>query len=128
MRLAPALFAALALSACTAPRAVAPTDAGAPAELRLKAGDQIRVVTKQRERMSLEITEIRSSELAGVTLKPEKHETIPEGRDVTVPYADLAMVEVRRFSALRTVAVPTLVLLTTAGIVLATMPPVVMGP
>jgi len=117
----------LALSACTAQRAVSPVESGEPTELRLRAGDSIRIVTKQRERMSLEITEIRPAELAGVSLKPAAHETLPAGRDVVVPYADIALVEVRRFSAARTAAAPVLVVLVAAGIALSTMP-VMAGP
>ena len=121
------LLALLALGACTAPRAVSPVDGGEPTELRLKAGDSIRIVTRQRERMSFEITEIRPTELAGVTTKPAPHETLPAGRDVVVPYGDIALVEVKRFSAARTVAGPVLVILLASGIALATMP-VMVGP
>jgi hypothetical protein len=121
------LLALLALSACTAPRAVSPVDGGEPTELRLKAGDSIRIVTRQRERMSFEITEIRPSELAGVTTEPAPHETLPAGRDVVVPYGDIALVEVKRFSAVRTVAGPVLIILLASGIALATTP-VMVGP
>jgi hypothetical protein len=119
--------ALLALSACTAPRAVSPLEDGEPTELRLRTGDSIRVVTKQRKRMSLHITEIRPTELAGVTAKPAEHESLPAGQDVVVPYADIALVEVRRFSAARSVAGPALVILVTGGIALATTP-IMMGP
>ena len=121
------LLVLLALSACTATRAVSPVDSTQPTELRLKAGDSIRVVTKQRERMSLEITEIRAAEMAGVTVKPASHETLPVGQDVVVPYADIALVEVRRFSALRTAAVPVLIVLTAGSIALISTP-VMVGP
>jgi hypothetical protein len=77
--------------------------------------------------MSFQITEIRPTELAGISVKPAAHETLPEGRDVVVPYADIALVEVRRFSAARTLAAPVLVVLVAAGIALETMP-VMMGP
>lgn len=117
----------LALGACTAPKAVSPADSSEPTELRLKAGDSIRIVTRQRERMSLEISEIRSTELTGVTVKPAAHETLPAGRDIVVPYADIALVEVRRFSALRTAAMPILVVLVAGGIALETMP-IMVGP
>jgi len=122
------LLVLLALGACTGPRAVSPVDSDKPTELRLRAGDSIRVVTRQRERMSLEITEIRATELAGVTVKPGKRETLPAGHDVVVPYADLALVEVRRFSAARTVAAPFVVILLAAGIALQTMPVMVAAP
>jgi hypothetical protein len=117
------LFASLlALGGCTGPRAVAPVNDGEPTELRLLAGDTIRVVTKGRERLSFEITEIRATELAGITVAPRKHETMPAGVGVAVPYADLALVEVRRFSAARSLAVPAVVVLVAAGIALQTVP------
>jgi hypothetical protein len=116
------LLALLAVGACTAPRAVSPVNSGEPTELRLKAGDSIRIVTRQRERMSFEITEIRPTELAGVTTKPAHHETLPAGRDVVVPYGDIALVVVNRFSAARTVAGPMLVILLASGIALSTVP------
>lgn len=112
------LLSLLALGGCTAPRAVAPVDGSEPVELRIQAGDTIRVVTKDRGRMSLKITDIRATELAGVTVEPGPHETAPAGRAVVVPYADLALVEVRRFSATRSAAVPAVVLLLAAGIAL----------
>jgi hypothetical protein len=115
------LLALLALGACTTPRAVSPVDGNEPTELRLKAGDSIRIVTKQRERMSFEITEIRPTELTGVTTKPASHETLPAGRDVIVPYGDIALVEVKRISAARSVAGPVLVILLASGIALETM-------
>ncbi len=108
----------LVVGGCTAPRAVSPVDSGEPVELRLQAGDVIRIVTRDRERMLLEIAEIRSSELGGVTVKPGAHEMMPAGLPVTIPYADLALVEVRRFSGLRSAAVPAVVLLVAAGIAL----------
>ena len=122
------LLSLLALGGCTASRAVSPVDSGKPVELRLQAGDTIRVVTKDRERMSLKISEIRETELAGVTVKPAPHETVPADQRVVVPYADLALVEVRHFSAARSLAVPGLVLLVAAGIALETMPVMPAGP
>ena len=122
------LLSLLLLGGCTAPRAVSPVDGTEPVELRLQAGDTIRIVTKDRGRMSLKISEIRTTELAGVTVKPGPHETEPAGREVIVPYAELALVEVRRFSAARSAAVPALVLLVAAGIALETAPVMPPGP
>lgn len=116
------LPALLALAACTAPRSVAPVAGEKPTEIRLQAGDTIRVVTRDRERLSLEITEIGETALAGRTVKPGAHETTPAGREVTLPYADLALVEVRQFSAMRSAAVPAVVLLVAAGIALEAIP------
>jgi hypothetical protein len=107
---------------CTAPRAVAPVDDGELTQLRLKPGDEIRVVTRQRQRMSFEITELRPTEMVGVTRRPAAHEMLPKGTAVTVPYDDLAFVVVNRFSAGRTAAAPFLVLGLAAGYVLTTTP------
>jgi hypothetical protein len=118
MRRIVVLGLSLLLGACTAPRAVAPVSGGAPTELKLKAGDEIRVVTRNRDRLTFEITEVRPTELVGTTLKPKAHETHPKGQSVVVPYEDLAFVVVDRFSAPRTaVAVPVAILLVAAGIV-----------
>jgi hypothetical protein len=107
------------LCACTAPRAVAPVSGSETTELRLKAGDEIRVVTRNRERLTFEITEVRPTELVGVTLKPKKHETQPKDQPVAVAYDDLAFVVVDRFSPGRTaVAVPMAILLVAAGVVI----------
>jgi hypothetical protein len=119
---------AAALVGCTSPRAVAPVEEGQLTQLRLKAGDEIRVVTRQRQRLSFEITELRPADMLGVTGKPARHETLPKGTTVTVPYDDLALVVVDRFSAARTAAAPFVVLgLAAAGYVLTVTPPVVMA-
>lgn len=113
--------ALLALAACTAPRSVSPVADGKPSEIRLQAGDKIRVVTRDRERFSIEITDIRATELAGRTIKPGPHETTLPGVTLVLPYADLALVEVREFSPIRSGAVPAVVLLVAAGIALESM-------
>jgi hypothetical protein len=114
-----AILVACTLVACTGPRAVAPVDSAEPKELHLKAGDRIRIVTRDRDRLSLEITEIRTTELAGVTLKPAAHETRAKDQAVVVPYQDLAFVVVQRFSPGRTAAaVPVVILLVAAGVVI----------
>ena len=124
MRALIVLAVTFALISCTASCAIAPAGAGTnePKELHLKAGDSVRIVTRNRERMSLKITEIRPTALAGVTLKPAKHETLAEGQRVVVQYGDLALVEVRRFSAARTVGLPVLVVSMVGLLVIATHP------
>jgi hypothetical protein len=83
-------------------------------ELRVKAGDEIRVVTLARERVSFEVTEVRADRFVGVTLKPRPKETHPQGERVEVRYADLALLEVTRFSK-EAVAVGTLAAVVTVG-------------
>ena len=74
--------------------------------------------SRNRDRLTLEITEVRPTELVGTTLKPKTHETHPKGQSVVVPYDDLAFVVVDRFSPVRTaVAVPVAILLVAAGVV-----------
>jgi hypothetical protein len=118
---------AAALVGCMSPRAVAPVEEGQLTELRLKAGDEIRVVTRQRQRLSFEITELRAADMLGVTGKPARHETLPKGTTVTVPYDDLALVVVDRFSAARTAAAPFVILVLAAGYVLTVTPPALMA-
>lgn len=96
------LGVALVASGCTPARVAAPGSNGEVQELRLKAGDRIRVVTTKRQRYTFEITEIRPAEFAGMTLEPGPHETVPKGQSIVVPYDELALLEVRRFSAMHT--------------------------
>ena len=117
-RALPIIAIALAVVACTTPRAVAPVEGGDTQELRLRPGDSIRVVTKDRERLSLEITELRPTELAGITVKPAPHETRAEGEPVVVRYDDLAFIVVERFSPARTAMAPVAVLAVAAGVVI----------
>ena len=65
-------------------------------ELRVKAGDEIRVVTTRRERIGLRVTEVHADRFTGVTLKPRKKEPLPEGQRVEVPFEELALVQVTR--------------------------------
>jgi hypothetical protein len=96
----------VAMLACTA-LGVLPgcsTQSHAPAsdtetrELRIKAGDEIRVVTTGRERMAFEVTEVRDDRFVGVTIEPRRKETSPAGKAVEVRYDELALLEVTRFS------------------------------
>ncbi len=67
-------------------------------ELRIKAGDEIRVVTTRRERIALEVTEVRDDRFVGVTIEPRRKESMPAGERVEVRYEELALLEVTRFS------------------------------
>ena len=72
-------------------------DAAETSELKIRAGDEIRVVTTDRERISLRVKEIREDRFAGVTLRPNRKETLPADTPVEVPYAKIAMIQVTRF-------------------------------
>ncbi len=67
-------------------------------ELHIKAGDEIRVVTTRRERIALEVTEVRDDRFVGVTIEPRRKESMPAGERVEVRYEELALLEVTRFS------------------------------
>jgi hypothetical protein len=67
-------------------------------ELRIKAGDEIRVVTLARERIALEVSEVLADRFVGVTLEPRAKEPRPEGERVEVRYDELALLEVTRVS------------------------------
>jgi hypothetical protein len=72
-------------------------DAAETSELKIRVGDEIRVVTTDRERISLRVKEIREDRFAGVTLRPNRKETLLADTPVEVPYAKIAMIQVTRF-------------------------------
>jgi hypothetical protein len=84
-------------SGCTT--SYAPTTSAATRDIKIEAGDEIRVVTTRRERLSFHVTEVRADRLVGVTVKPNPKETRPAGETVEVPFDELAVVDVRRFDA-----------------------------
>lgn len=65
-------------------------------ELRIKAGDEIRVITTRRERIGVRVTEVHTDRFTGVTLRPRRKESLPEGQPVELPFEELALVEVTR--------------------------------
>jgi len=86
------------LSGCTTQSYAPTTDAGT-LELKIEAGDEIRVVTLQRERLSFAVTEVRGDRFVGVTIEPNRKELRPAGEPVEVPFDELAMLEVTRFDS-----------------------------
>jgi hypothetical protein len=92
------LLAALGLCPGCTTQSHAPDSASETRELRIKAGDEIRVVTTRRERIAFTVTEIRDDRFVGVTITPRKKEVMPEGEPVEVRYDELALLEVTRFS------------------------------
>lgn len=82
---------------CTT-RSHVPDSAAETRELRIRAGDEIRVVTTGRERIALEVTEVREDRFVGVTLEPRQKERLPSGQPIEVRYDELALLEVTRFS------------------------------
>jgi hypothetical protein len=93
---------AVAQAGCMSTRVAAPGTDGEVAELELRPGDRIQVVTTRRQRYTIELNEIGATAMVGVTVEPHKHDTLPAGHRVQVPYEELALLEVRRFSPART--------------------------
>jgi hypothetical protein len=98
--LAPHRVIAFALAAfCTAcaTRSHAPETVDATRELRVKAGDEIRIVTTGRDRVSLQVQQVLEDRFLGVTLQPARKETRAPGIAVEIPYDEIALLEVTRF-------------------------------
>lgn len=102
------LLAAIALTAlsCTATRTSAPTSAAGVTRIQIKAGDVIRVLDKYRHQYTLKITALDATTLTGEALRltPGKKKSDYQATGVTVQmrYADIALLEVKKSSALRT--------------------------
>lgn len=81
------------LSACTTLKPLPPGDS--PGELRsqLRAGDEVRVVTTSGQRLSFRIKEVGETALLGTS----------KGEEVRLPYEQVAVAEVSRVDAGKTV-------------------------
>lgn len=123
------LTVVVACAGC-APHSYTIDDPSGTTELRIRVGDEIRVVTTDRERISLRVNEIQEDRFTGVTVEPDRKETLPTDISLDVPYAKIAMIEVTRFdpnvaaaaggAAVFTVALGTLVL---TGVPIIVPPP-----
>lgn len=85
------------IAGCTT-QSYAPSTDAATQELRIKPGDQIRVVTTRRQRLSFEVTEVHSTRFVGVTVEPHWKEERHAGKPVEVSFDELAVIQVTRFS------------------------------
>lgn len=99
-------------------------------KLRIRAGDEIRVVTTDRDRISFKVAEVRDDRFLGVTVEPNAKESRLADTPVEVPYADVAMIEVTRFDPKAVAAAGSVVVFTVAlgTLVLAGVPVVVVPP
>jgi hypothetical protein len=97
---------ALTVVSCTATRTTAPTSAAGVTRVEIKAGDVIRVLDKYRRQFTLKITALDATTLTGEALRlaPGDKNKAYEATGVTVQmrYADIALLEVKKSSALRT--------------------------
>jgi hypothetical protein len=123
-----ALTAALCLAGGCATRSYAPTTDAATLELKISAGDEIRVVTTRRERLSFKVQEVRADRFVGVTVKPHHKEHRPAGQTVEVPFDELAVLEVTRFEAKSAAIGAVAVLLTVSAYAVVMGPAVVFPP
>jgi hypothetical protein len=91
---------------CTATRTSAPTTVAGVTRVEIKAGDVIRVLDKFRRQYTLKITALDATSLTGEALrlapKDKKKAYEPTGVTVQMRYADIALLEVKQRSALRT--------------------------
>lgn len=124
----------LVLACCStgcATRAYAPETAGDTQALRIKVGDEVRIVTTDRDRMTFEVTQILDDRFAGVTVEPNAKETRPAGAAVVVPYGEVAMIQVTRFDPMpaNAVAIGGVIVVTVAlGTLVLTGVPVILPP
>jgi len=79
-------------TACATPSYTPDTPSEAR-QLNIRNGDEIRVLTTNRERLSLKVQTIREDRIVGVTIEPNVRETLAPGIGVEVAYADIAMLE-----------------------------------
>jgi hypothetical protein len=119
-----ALAAALCLASACATRSYAPTTDVATHELKIRSGDEVRVVTTQRERLSFKVQEVRADRFVGVTDKPHRKEHRPAGQTVEVPFDQLAVIEVTRFDS-KAATAAAVAALTVTGFALVLGPAVV---
>jgi hypothetical protein len=104
----------LLISGCTT-RTYTPTTDAATRELKIKAGDRLRVVTTRRERLSFDVTEVRADRFVGVTVAPYAKER-PAGEIVEVPFDELAVLQVTRLDAGAAVLATAVVVVTVSAI------------
>jgi hypothetical protein len=123
-----ALTAGLCLAGGCTTRSYAPTTDAATQELKIRAGDEIRVVTTRRERLSFKVQEVRADRFVGVKVKPRPKEHGPAGQTVEVPFDELAVLEVTRFEAKSAAIGAVAVLLTVSAYAVVLGPAVVVLP
>lgn len=131
MRKIPGVAALILICACLGctTRSYTIDDAAEAGELKIRVGDEIRVVTTDRERLSFRVKEIREDRFVGVTLEPARKETLPADSNVDIPYQKIAMIQVTRFEPKAAAAAGGVVVFTVAlGTLVLTGMPVIIPP
>ena len=89
---------------CTTMRASAPSSVDAVTRLEVRAGDTVRLLTKYRQKYTFRVTALDAATMSGETVKLARNDPGSEHEAVKVRYADIALIEVKKKSALRTAA------------------------
>lgn len=86
---------------CTSTQTVSENVESGARNLKLKAGDTVKVVTINRERFFLKITSIEQSGFRGISL-PWSGSSAPPEQSVFINYSNLALIQEEHFSAGKT--------------------------
>jgi hypothetical protein len=89
-------------TACTTMRPIAADATGDSIRREIKPGDTVRVVTKGGPVHSFQITVVGATSLGGNAVKTWEGGTDPVGSRIDVPYSDIAELDVKRTSGLKT--------------------------
>jgi hypothetical protein len=90
------MAAALLAGACTTQMHTPSSDL-ATSEIKIKAGDRINIVTTGRDKLTLDVTEVRADRFVGITSEiPEQHDFRPGGENWEVPFDQIAVLWIRR--------------------------------
>ena len=100
-----AVLAMCLSTACTTLRPVAIEPGGQPDPSAVHAGDKVRVMTKSGATHEFQVTLASASSLSGTSIASWGAGADPVGSPIDVPYGDIAEIQVRRVSSLKTVGI-----------------------
>ena len=89
-------------TACTTMRPVAADTTGDSIRREVKPGDTVRVVTKAGATHTFKVTTVGAASLAGSAVSTWERGADAVGSQIDVPYSDVAEVDVKRASGLKT--------------------------
>jgi len=89
-------------TACTTMRPVTADVTGDSVRREVKPGDTVRVVTKGGLTHSLQVTAVGATSLSGTAVSTWERGTDTVGSQIDVPYSDMAGLDVKRSSGLKT--------------------------
>jgi hypothetical protein len=93
---------------CTTLKPLPPRSSSQELAMQLKVGDDIRVTTRNGERLTFEVTEVGQSAVSGAR----------KGNTFEVSYDQIAAVDVREFNGLKTLGLTTLSITAAFGVLL----------